>query len=236
MRDRFTTIGIGPAGSFHADELTPEMRSAIEGGIADAWAEFDALKKDKIDTGQVGSADLFGTAQYLAGNYLYRMAGAVLGIYGNSKDEAIYPGSSSDSTGQPLTGADRYTYHFASGQLPPVNAFWSLTMYELPHSLLVANPMHRYLINSPMMSSLIKDPDGGITLYIQNESPRRRQGGQLATRAQGAVPGDPAAVLAETRCAERYLEGPATGQDLTAARRSTSSVAETTRSGWENWM
>ena len=171
MRDRFATIGIGPDGLFHADELTPEMRSAIEGGMADAWAEFDALKKDKIDTGQVGSADLFGTAQYLAGNYLYRMAGAVLGIYGNSKDEAIYPGTSSDSTGQPLTGADRYTYHFASGQLPPVNAFWSLTMYELPQSLLVANPMNRYLINSPMLSSLIKDPDGGITLYIQNESP-----------------------------------------------------------------
>jgi hypothetical protein len=171
MRDRFATIGIGPDGSFHADELSPEMRSAIEGGMADAWAEFGALKKDKIDTGQVGSADLFGTAQYLAGNYLYRMAGAVLGIYGNSKDEALYPGTSSDSTGQPLTGADTYTYHFASGQLPPVNAFWSLTMYELPQSLLVANPMNRYLINSPMLSSLIKDPDGGITLYIQNESP-----------------------------------------------------------------
>jgi hypothetical protein len=171
MRDRFSTIGIGPDGSFDADKLGPEMRPAIEGGMADAWAEFDALKKDKIDTGQVGSADLFGTAQYLAGNYLYRMAGAVLGIYGNSKDEAIYPGTSSDSTGQPLTGADRYTYHFASGQLPPVNAFWSLTMYEMPQSLLVANPMSRYLINSPMLSSLIKEPDGGITLYIQNESP-----------------------------------------------------------------
>jgi len=171
MRDRFATIGIGPDGSFDADKLSPEMRPAIEGGMADAWAEFDALKKDKIDTGQVGSAELFGTAQYLAGNYLYRMAGAVLGIYGNSKDEAIYPGTSSDSTGQPLTGADRYTYHFASGQLPPVNAFWSLTMYEMPQSLLVANPMNRYLINSPMLSSLIKEPDGGITLYIQNESP-----------------------------------------------------------------
>jgi hypothetical protein len=171
MRDRFATIGIGPDGAFDADKLSPEMRPAIEGGMADAWAEFDALKKAKIDTGQVGSAEMFGTAQYLAGNYLYRMAGAVLGIYGNSKDEAIYPGTSSDSTGQPLTGADRYTYHFASGQLPPVNAFWSLTMYEMPQRLLVANPMNRYLINSPMLSSLVKEPDGGITLYIQNESP-----------------------------------------------------------------
>ena len=171
MRDRFATIGIGPDGSFEADKLSPEMRQAIEGGMADAWAEFNALKKDKIDTGQVGAADLFGTADYLAGNYLYRMAGAVLGIYGNSKDEAIYPGTSSDSTGQPLTGANTYTYRFDKDKLPPVNAFWSLTMYELPKSLLVANPMNRYLINSPMLSSLIKDTDGGITLYLQNQSP-----------------------------------------------------------------
>ena len=139
--------------------------------MADAWAELDALKKDQIDTGKVGSAQFFGTAADLKGNYLYRMAGAAFGIYGNTAAEAIYPGSDVDSTGQPLTGADKYTYHFASGQLPPVNAFWSLTMYELPQSLLVANPMNRYLINSPMESSLIKDPDGGITLYLQNESP-----------------------------------------------------------------
>ncbi len=171
MRDRFATIGVGPDGSFDADKLSPEMRTAVEGGMADAWAEFDAFKKDKVDTGQVGAADFFGDARYLNGNYLYRMAGAVFGIYGNSKEEALYPSTSFDSTGQPLTGANTYTYRFASGQLPPVNAFWSLTMYELPQSRLVDNPINRYLINSPMLSSLIKDPDGGITLYVQNESP-----------------------------------------------------------------
>jgi hypothetical protein len=171
LRARFATIGIGPDGSFEADKLSPESRTAIEGGMADAWAELDALKKDQIDTGKVGSAQFFGTADDLKGNYLYRMAGAAFGIYGNTAAEAIYPGSATDSTGQPLTGADKYTYHFASGQLPPVNAFWSLTMYELPQSLLVANPLNRYLINSPMESSLLKDPDGGITLYLQNESP-----------------------------------------------------------------
>ena len=57
-------------------------------------------------------------------------------------------------TGQKLDGANRYTVHFAPGQLPPVNAFWSLTMYELPRSLLVANPINRYLINSPMLPQL----------------------------------------------------------------------------------
>ena len=61
LRDRFATIGIGPDGTFDADELTPEMRTAIEDGMADAWAEFDTLKKDKVDTDQVGAADFFGT-------------------------------------------------------------------------------------------------------------------------------------------------------------------------------
>jgi hypothetical protein len=171
LRARFETIGIGPEENFDADKLTPEMRSAIEGGMADAWAEFNTFKKDKVDTGQVSSADFFGTAADLKGNYLYRMAGAVLGIYGNTAAEAIYPSSFNDSSGAPLTGANNYTYHFASGQLPPVNAFWSLTMYELPQSLLVANPINRYLINSPMLPSLVPDTDGGYTFYIQNESP-----------------------------------------------------------------
>ncbi|HWU53933.1 MAG TPA: DUF1214 domain-containing protein, partial [Rhizomicrobium sp.] len=57
------------------------------------------------------------------------------------------------------------------GQLPPVNAFWSLTMYELPARMLVKNPLNRYLINSPLLKSLHADPDGGITLYIQHTSP-----------------------------------------------------------------
>jgi hypothetical protein len=143
MRDRFAQIGIGSDGSYNADKLSPEMREAIEGGMADAWAELDKLKKDKVDTGEVGSAQFFGTADDLKGNYLYRMAGAVFGIYGNTAAEALYPGLLNDSSGAPLTGANNYTVKFAPGQLPPVNAFWSLTMYELPQSLLVANSINR---------------------------------------------------------------------------------------------
>jgi hypothetical protein len=76
-----------------------------------------------------------------------------------------------DSSGQKLSGANRYTVRFAADQLPPVNAFWSLTMYGLPASLLVANPINRYLINSPMLPDLKRDADGGLTLYIQQDSP-----------------------------------------------------------------
>jgi hypothetical protein len=119
----------------------------------------------------VTSGDVFGTREYLKNNYLYRMTAAVLGIYGNSKQEAMYPAYYVDEAKQKLDGANRYSLRFAPGQLPPVNAFWSLTMYEQPASLLVANPINRYLVNSPMLPQFVKDADGGLTLYVQNESP-----------------------------------------------------------------
>jgi len=147
------------------------MTTAVEHGMADAWAALAELEKQKIDTGQVTSGDVFGTRAYLKNNYLYRMAGAVLGIGGNSKQEAMYPIYAVDAAGQKLGGTNKYTLHFAAGQLPPVNAFWSLTMYELPKSLLVANPINRYLINSPMLPQLVKDADGGLTIHVQHDSP-----------------------------------------------------------------
>jgi hypothetical protein len=92
-------------------------------------------------------------------------------ICGNSGQEAMYPAYSVDSNGKPLSGAHKYTVHFAKGELPPVRAFWSLTMYELPSSFLVANPINRYLLNSPMLPQFKRDADGGVKFYIQNESP-----------------------------------------------------------------
>jgi hypothetical protein len=120
--------------------------------------------------GRLTSGDLFGTRKAMKNNYLNRWLGTI-GIYGNSKQEAIYPVYRIDSDGQKLSGDNRYTIRFAPSQLPPVHAFWSLTMYDLPASLLVANPINRYLINSPMLPQLQRDADGGLTLLIQNESP-----------------------------------------------------------------
>jgi hypothetical protein len=167
---RLAKIGVGAGRTFDGSMLSPEVKTAITQGMADAWADLATLEK-QIDAGKVTAGDLFGTRAYLKNNYLYRMAGTVLGIGGNSVQEAMYPVYAVDATGQKLDGASRYTVHFASGQLPPVNAFWSLTMYELPASLLVANPINRYLLNSPMLPQFVKDPDGGLTLYVQNESP-----------------------------------------------------------------
>jgi hypothetical protein len=103
------------------------------------------------------------------------MGGAVLGIWANSKQEAMYPMYMVDDGQKPLNGANHYTLHFASGQLPPVNAFWSLTMYSAPDGWLVANPLNRYLLNSPMLPQFKRDADGGLTLLIQNESPGKEQ-------------------------------------------------------------
>ena len=70
------------------------------------------------------SGEVFGTRQHLNNNYLYRMGAAASGIYGNSQQEAMYPVYGVDETKQKLNGANRYTLHFAPGQLPPVGAFW----------------------------------------------------------------------------------------------------------------
>ena len=167
---RFAKINVGAGKSIDVGALTPEMKMAVEQGMADAWADLEGLKK-QIDTGKVTTGDLFGTREYLKNNYLYRMAGAVLGIYGNSKQEAMYPPYAIDAAGQKLDGVNRYTIHFAADQMPPVHAFWSLTMYDLPQSLLVANPINRYLLNSPMLPQFVRDADGGYTFYVQNETP-----------------------------------------------------------------
>ena len=167
---RFARIGVGAGKTFDASKLSPEMKTAIEQGMADAWAALAGLKKE-FEEGKVTAGDVFGTRQYLKNNYLYRMIAAALGIYGNSKQEAMYPAYYVDATKQKLDGANRYTVRFAPGQLPPVNAFWSLTMYDEPQSLLVANPLNRYLINSPMLPQLKRDADGGLTMIVQNESP-----------------------------------------------------------------
>ncbi|WP_336518053.1 DUF1254 domain-containing protein [Pollutibacter soli] len=168
LMEKFTKVGIGAGKFFDTTNLTPDIKAAMHEGIADAWTEFETIQK-RLAMGELIYP--FGTRDSLKNNYLYRMAGAVLGIYGNTKEEAIYPPYYTDDKGQKLNGSNRYVIHFAPGQLPPVNSFWSITMYTQPASLLVANPINRYLLNSPMLPQFKKDADGGITIYIQNTTP-----------------------------------------------------------------
>jgi len=181
---RFSRIGVGAGKIFDTSKLSPEMKTAMEQGRADAYAAFaDGVKQ--LDDGTLTSGDLFGTRETMKNNYLYRWLGTI-GIYGNSKQEALYPIYRIDADRQKLSGASRYTLRFAPDQLPPVNAFWSLTMYELPASLLAANPLNRYLINSPMLPQLKRDIDDGVTLLIQNESPGKEKEANWLPAPKGA--------------------------------------------------
>jgi hypothetical protein len=122
---RFAKIGIVAGETFDNGKLSSEMQAAIEAGMADALTEQAEFKRTEIDTGKVTSGDVFGSREYLKNNYMARMTGAILGIYGNSKQEAMYPLYTLDSSGQKLDGANRYALRFEANELPPVNAFWS---------------------------------------------------------------------------------------------------------------
>jgi hypothetical protein len=116
------------------------------------------------------SAELFGSREFLGNDYLVRAVGAMLGILGNAAEEYLGVGWQADAEGRPFDGARRYRIRFAPGQLPPVDGFWSITAYT-QQRLLYANPLRRYVINTPMLPALARDADGGITLHVQHDSP-----------------------------------------------------------------
>ncbi|WP_130419228.1 DUF1214 domain-containing protein [Edaphobacter modestus] len=126
----------------------------------------------KINTDEISSGEMFGARDFLRDNYLYRYAGAKLGLYGNSRQDALYFGYFVDANHQPLDASkSNYELHFPKGDLPPTKAFWSLTMYDGKTQLLVANPLKRYLLNSTMLKSYKYGPDGSLTLSISHDNP-----------------------------------------------------------------
>lgn len=172
LMKRFAQIGVGPGLPFDEAKLSKAQAEIINEGFADGKAEFATFKKTKVDTHQIDSGSFFGTRKHLKNNYMYRYAGANMGIFGNSKNEAMYMGYFVDAAGKPADASiNKYTVHFIKGGLPPAGAFWSLTMYDAKSKLLIDNPLNRYLINSQMLNSLKPGKDGGITLYVQHDSP-----------------------------------------------------------------
>jgi hypothetical protein len=153
--------------------LSPEQKAAVVAGMKEGEAKI----KQYLESGQkningwkVGS--LFGDSAFYNGDWLKRAAAAQAGIYGNDAAEAMYPLTKTLANGEPLDGSKHnYTLTFAAGQFPPVNAFWSVTMYDGKSQLLIKNSINRYLINSPMLPNMKKNEDGSLTLYIQKDSP-----------------------------------------------------------------
>jgi hypothetical protein len=173
IRAKLARIGVGPGKTFEFKDLSAEHKGAVLLGMKegdDKVTRFLASGTKNINGWNIGS--FFGDSAYYKGDWLKRAAAAKGGIYGNDAIEATYPFTRVDAKGETLDGSKHsYTITFPAGQLPPVNSFWSVTMYDGKSQLLIKNPINRYLLNSPMLSQMKKNPDGSLTLYIQKDSP-----------------------------------------------------------------
>jgi hypothetical protein len=173
IRAKLASIGIGPGKTFDFKDLSLEHKAIILVALKqgdDKVDKFLSSGMKKINGWNVGS--FFGDSSFYKDNWLMRAGAAKGGLYGNDAAEAMYPYTRTDGTGETLDGSKHnYTITFPAGGLPPVNAFWSVTMYDGKSQFLIKNPINRYLLNSPMLSSMKKNADGSLTLYIQKDSP-----------------------------------------------------------------
>jgi hypothetical protein len=173
IRAKLARIGIGAGKIFDFKDLSLEHKAEVGLGMKGGDVKVDqylATGQKNINGWKVGS--LFGDRAFFSGDWLKRAAAAKGGIYGNDAVEAMYPMTKTLADGEPLDGSKHnYALTFTKGQFPPVNAFWSVTMYDGKTQLLIENPINRYLINSPMLPGMKKNPDGSVTLYIQNKTP-----------------------------------------------------------------
>lgn len=173
IRDKLASIGIGPGKTFDFKDLSLLHKAEILVALKQGDNKVDKFLSSglkNINGWNVGA--FFGDESFYNGNWLMRAGAAKGGLYGNDAVEAMYPYTRTDGTGETLDGSKHnYTITFPAGELPPVNAFWSVTMYDGKSQLLIKNPINRYLLNSPMQSAMKKNADGSLTLYIQRDSP-----------------------------------------------------------------
>ena len=183
MLEKFARLGIGTEEGFDINRFSPEVQEAIRKGVEEGFADIEAFI-GKIGVDPLASAKVFGTRGFLEESarknygleefYLLRAAAAHLGLYGNSGFEAIYPTYLSESPGVPFDASQfRYTLTFEKGQLPPVKAFWSLSMYDGKTQLFIDNPLNRYLLNSGMLEDFVYNEDGSLTFYVQKDPPEK---------------------------------------------------------------
>ena len=164
---RMKRIGLEPGKSFDATKVDAAVRKAVE----DAPAQAQKLMAWKVPTlARVANYWSMNTdTMGVYGNYyLKRAIIAQFGLGANLPEDAIYPASIGDENGKPLDGANKYIIRFTKEALPPVDAFWSITLYD-NDGFQVANPINRFAVSSWMPFK--QDADGSLTLYFQNENP-----------------------------------------------------------------
>lgn len=179
LMQRFARIGIQPGALSASMVLSPQVREAIDAGVGQGIVSISNAARDPASLegvtvrtagGWSGIKGIFGNGESMRGKYLVRAVAAMIGLYGNDFDEAYYPLANEDASDEPLDGSKHsYVIRFSRDELPPVDAFWSMTMYSLPDQLMVANPIDRYSIGD--RSKLRYGADGSLTIYIQHRPP-----------------------------------------------------------------
>ena len=160
-------IGIEPGKSFDINKVDPPIRTGLVSAPEDALAlmAWKVASLSRVVNGWSMNTDTMG----VYGNYyLKRAIVAQVGIGANLPEDGIYPLNLADDTGKPLDGANAYVLHFEKGAAPPVNAFWSVTLYD-SEGYQVANSLNRFAVSSWMPFKY--NPDGSLDLYFQNASP-----------------------------------------------------------------
>jgi hypothetical protein len=160
-------IGIEPGKSFNMDALDPEIKTALQSVPEDAQAlmTWKVPTLARVVNGWSMNTDSMG----VYGNYyLKRAIVTQLGLGANLPEDAIYPLNIGDVEGKPLDGANKYVLHFDKGETPPVNAFWSITLYD-PEGFQVGNALDRFAVSSWMPFKT--NADGSLDIYLQHENP-----------------------------------------------------------------
>jgi hypothetical protein len=163
---KLASIGVGPD-KIPSTEANDTIKTALQTGITEGQKMIDA---EVANFGTVENGWLVNAQPGVYGNnYLFRAATTQFGLGANIGQEALYPSTFTDSQGKPLSGNSSYLIHFEPGQTPPVDGFWSVSMYN-DKNLFVDNPINRYSIGQ-YTEGLKNNTDGSLDIYIQNASP-----------------------------------------------------------------
>ena len=174
---KFSGIGIEPGKPYKSEDFDPEIIKAINEGINSAMERIkeESNKLGERQNGWQLVANAFGPRELMQGKYLTRAAAAWFGLWGNDLEEAYYPETTFDAEGNELAGSEyAYILHFDADKLPPVKAFWSISMYKLPEQLLVENEINRYVVSSAT-EGLKYNNDGSLDIYIQKDNPGKEK-------------------------------------------------------------
>jgi hypothetical protein len=163
---RFEALGIGPGKALDIKGLDPVLDAGMKLAQARLTAEAAKPHGIRVNGWETPPASMGRYGQ----DYLWRAVVAVVGLGANVPEDAIYPRATTDVSNEPLNGRNKYVVRFAEGALPPVKAFWSVTMYNAKQAF-VDNPIGRFVVSDH--DSLSFGDDGSLTLYVQHESPGR---------------------------------------------------------------